>query len=101
MLEQADAALLIGDPALRIAVGIEKDSWSGAEGRTMCQAAALGITNAEMLYVYDVVGEWRSLTDYPPSWRSGRPGGILPLPMWRGFPRLPRFWFVAHPGNLL
>ena len=65
MLEQADAALLIGDPALRIAVGIEKDSWSGAEGRTMCQAAALGITNAEMLYVYDVVSEWRSLTGLP------------------------------------
>ncbi len=65
MLEQADAALLIGDPALRIAVGIEKDSWSGAEGRTMCQAAALGITNAEMLYVYDVVSEWRSLAGLP------------------------------------
>jgi chorismate dehydratase len=65
MLEQADAALLIGDPALRIAVGIEKDSWPGAEGQTLCQAAALGITGAELLYVYDVVGEWRSLTGLP------------------------------------
>ncbi len=65
MLQQADAALLIGDPALRIAVGIEKDSWPGSEGQTICQAATLGITSAEMLYVYDVVGEWRSLTGLP------------------------------------
>jgi chorismate dehydratase len=65
MLTQADAALLIGDPALRIALGIEKDSWPGAEGQIICPAAALGITNPEMLYVYDVVGEWSSLTGLP------------------------------------
>jgi chorismate dehydratase len=65
MLNQADAALLIGDPALRIAVGIEKDSWPGAEGQTVCQAAALGIASSELLYVYDVVGEWQSLTGLP------------------------------------
>ena len=65
MLQQADAALLIGDPALRIAVGIEKESWPGGEGQTICQAATLGITGAEMLYIYDVVGEWRSLTGLP------------------------------------
>jgi len=65
MLQQADAALLIGDPALRIAVGIEKDSWPGSGGRTICQAATLGIAGSELLYVYDVVGEWRSLTGLP------------------------------------
>jgi len=65
MLQQADAALLIGDPALRIAVGIEKDGWPGSEGQTICQAATLGITGSELLYVYDVVGEWRSLTGLP------------------------------------
>ena len=65
MLQQTDAALLIGDPALRIAVGIEKDSWPGAQGQTVCQAATLGISNSELLYVYDVVGEWRSLTGLP------------------------------------
>jgi chorismate dehydratase len=65
MLQQADAALLIGDPALRIAVGIEKDSWLGAEGQTICQAATLGIASSELLYVYDVVSEWRSLTGLP------------------------------------
>jgi chorismate dehydratase len=65
MLEQADAALLIGDPALRISVGIEKDSWQAAEDQTICQAATLGITSTEMLYVYDVVGEWQSLSGLP------------------------------------
>ncbi len=65
MLQQADAALLIGDPALRVALGIEKDSWPGASGQTICQAATLGITNAELLHVYDVVGEWRAFTGLP------------------------------------
>lgn len=62
---QADAALLIGDPALRVAVGIEKDSWPGAQGQTICPAATLGITNSEYLSVYDVVGEWRARTGLP------------------------------------
>jgi chorismate dehydratase len=65
MLVEADAALLIGDPALRVALGIRKDSWPGAAGQTICQAANLGITGSELLYVYDVVGEWRSLTGLP------------------------------------
>jgi chorismate dehydratase len=65
MLQQADAALLIGDPALRISLGIEKDSRTGAEGQAICPAATLGITCSEMLYVYDVVSEWQSLTGLP------------------------------------
>ena len=65
MLEQADAALLIGDPALRISLGIEKDSYAGAEGETICPGATLGITSSELLYVYDVVSEWRGLTELP------------------------------------
>src|SRR5258707_13223188 len=65
MLQQADAALLIGDPALRIAVAIEKDARPGTQGQAVCQAATLGITSSELLYVYDVVGEWRNLTGLP------------------------------------
>ena len=65
MLQRADAALLIGDPALRVSLGIEKDSWPGAEGQTVCHAATLGIASSELLYVYDVVGEWRGLTGLP------------------------------------
>ncbi|HKW32901.1 MAG TPA: menaquinone biosynthesis protein [Candidatus Acidoferrum sp.] len=65
MLHTADAALLIGDPALRISLGIEKESWAGPSGQTICQAAMLGITSAELLHVYDVVAEWRALTSLP------------------------------------
>ena len=65
MLHNADAALLIGDPALRVSLGIEKDSWPGAPGQTVCQAATLGITSSELLRIYDVVGEWRALTGLP------------------------------------
>src|SRR5438874_1171458 len=55
MLNQTDAALLIGDPALRIAVAIEKDARPGTQGQAVCQAATLGITSSEFFYVYDVV----------------------------------------------
>jgi chorismate dehydratase len=65
MLQTSDAALIIGDPALRISVGIEKQSWASVPGQTVCQAATLGITSSELLYVYDVVGEWRTLTGLP------------------------------------
>ena len=65
MLNQTDAALLIGDPALRIAVAIEKDARPGTQGQAVCPAATLGITSSELLYVYDVVGEWRNLTGLP------------------------------------
>ena len=65
MLNQADAALVIGDPALRISVAIEKDSRPGTEGQTICNAATLGIASSELMYVYDVVTEWRILTGLP------------------------------------
>jgi chorismate dehydratase len=65
MLHKADAALLIGDPALRVSLAIEKHGWQGAPGQTACQAAALGITSSELLYVYDAVAEWRALTGLP------------------------------------
>ena len=65
MLEQADAALLIGDPALRLSIAIEGENSAGAPGQTLCQAATLGISSAETLYVYDVVEEWRNLTGLP------------------------------------
>jgi chorismate dehydratase len=65
MLQQAEAALIIGDPALRISLGIENESRSASPGQTVCPAAALGITGCELLYVYDVVSEWRTLTGLP------------------------------------
>ncbi len=65
MLQGTDAALIIGDPALRISLAIEKESWAGSSGQTICRAAHLDLTCSELLYVYDVVGEWRGLTGLP------------------------------------
>jgi predicted solute-binding protein len=65
MLDKADAAMLIGDPALRISVAIEKKSAVSSQGRAVCQAATLGMTSADILHIYDVVGEWRKFTSLP------------------------------------
>lgn len=65
MLQSADAALLIGDPALRISVAIEKKSTVSPQGRTVCHAATIGISSAEIFHVYDVVGEWRNFSSLP------------------------------------
>lgn len=65
MLTNADAALLIGDPALRISIALDRDSRPGPQGQKICQAATLGITSAEMLYVYDIVAEWRRFSGLP------------------------------------
>jgi len=109
MLQTRDAALLIGDAALRVSLGIEKaviekDRSTGAPGQpvrdrswimdfpdsgkdslsptprltfqpstfnrfkespVIRQAATLAITGPELLYVYDVVSEWRAMTGLP------------------------------------
>jgi chorismate dehydratase len=65
MLKRADAALLIGDPALWISLAIERDGRPGPGGQSICPAATLGIISKELLYVYDVVSEWRNLTGLP------------------------------------
>jgi chorismate dehydratase len=60
MLAANDAALLIGDPALRVSVAIE--SSQQLDGAVVCDAATLGIANAEKLYIYDIVEQWRAMT---------------------------------------
>jgi len=65
MLATADAALLIGDPALRISIAVEKNSAIGSDGRCVCQAATLGIASPEIFHLYDIVGEWRRFTGLP------------------------------------
>jgi chorismate dehydratase len=65
MLEKADAALLIGDPALRLSVAIEKECAVNPQGRAVCQAATFGVPRTEILHVYDVVGEWRKFSGLP------------------------------------
>jgi chorismate dehydratase len=65
ILEQADAALLIGDAALRLAISIAGHATLGAAGELMCSPDKAGINATETLHVYDVVQEWRRLTGLP------------------------------------
>jgi chorismate dehydratase len=65
ILEQADAALLIGDPALRVAISIAGNATLGAAGELMSNPGKAGINATETLHVYDVVQEWRRLAGLP------------------------------------
>lgn len=65
MLEKADAAMIIGDPALRISIALEKESAVSQQGRAVCRAATLGMASAEILHIYDLVGEWRRFSSLP------------------------------------
>jgi chorismate dehydratase len=65
MLQRADAALLIGDPALRLSIAIEGSATRGASGEEVCTASSAGFAGAETLHIYDVVEEWRKMTSLP------------------------------------
>jgi chorismate dehydratase len=65
MLENADAALLIGDPALRLAISMANYATLGAAGELLCNADKIGIPATGTLHVYDVVQEWRRLSGLP------------------------------------
>jgi chorismate dehydratase len=65
MLEEADAALLIGDPALRLSIAIESRAKPGGSGEQVCEGASAGVANIETLHVHDVAQEWRRMTDLP------------------------------------
>jgi chorismate dehydratase len=67
MLQETDAALLIGDPALRFSIAIENDAHRGSDCEQICPAARAGIAGADAgnLHIYDIVEEWRRLTDLP------------------------------------
>jgi chorismate dehydratase len=65
MLTDTDAALLIGDPALRLAIAVERNSAVGPDGRCVCRAETLGISSPKLFHLYDVVGEWRNFTGLP------------------------------------
>jgi chorismate dehydratase len=65
MLQNADAALLIGDPALRVSYAIEQQGRRDASGALTCSGAAAGIAEHPALYGYDIVEQWRALTKLP------------------------------------
>jgi chorismate dehydratase len=65
MLKRADAALLIGDAALRIAIAAETKMVPGPDGEWVCDGETAGITAGAKLHIYDVVKEWWHMTEKP------------------------------------
>ena len=65
MLATSDAALLIGDPALRLAIAAEEHVTPGRDGALVCTGAQVGLPQFAKLYLYDVVHEWWQLTERP------------------------------------
>lgn len=65
MLKDSDAALVIGDPALRIAIAAETRANPGPDGEWLCEGKTAGIPSVEKLHVYDVVREWWHMTERP------------------------------------
>lgn len=65
MLEKTDAALLIGDPALRLAISMANYATLGAAGELVCDAGKIGVNATGPLHVYDVAQQWRRLSGLP------------------------------------
>ena len=62
MLANADASLIIGDAAIKIAIAAEtRGVEPGPDGEWLASAGS----SASPLHIYDIVKEWRSLTQLP------------------------------------
>lgn len=65
MLKNADAALVIGDVALKIAIAAESRMVPGPDGEWVCDGETAGIGGVGKLCIYDVVKEWWRMTEKP------------------------------------
>jgi chorismate dehydratase len=67
MLKQADAALVIGDPALRISLKMEALAGKPPGGGDCCQGDPedMPVPGFETIYIYDIVHQWREMTGKP------------------------------------
>jgi len=67
MLAEADAALLIGDPALRVAIKLDQLAGKAPSGERCCQGDPkdMPVPGFETIFVYDVAYQWQELTGKP------------------------------------
>jgi chorismate dehydratase len=80
MLHEADAALLIGDPALRLALNTEPHTLPEMNGDKVFPAKLAGLSAPSQLYLYDIVEKWRAFTSLPAVlalW-AARPSAVTP-----------------------
>jgi len=67
MLKQADAALVIGDPALRVALKMDALAGKSPSGGQCCQGDPdeMPVPGFETIFVYDVAYQWEEMTGKP------------------------------------
>ena len=67
MLARADAALVIGDPALRLRLKVDALEQKAPRGGNCCggDADEQPVKNVQTLFVYDVAQQWREMTGLP------------------------------------
>ncbi len=67
MLSAADAALVIGDPALRVALKWETLARTSPSGEACCQGdpSDQPVPGVDTLFLYDVAHQWREMTGRP------------------------------------
>jgi chorismate dehydratase len=65
MLQHADTALLIGDPALRLAIDCAPGGRRDASGALVSPASLAGLNRSGSVYIYDIVEKWRAMTGMP------------------------------------
>jgi len=69
MLARADAALVIGDPALRLRLKVDalQAKVPGADGRCCCggDEDEQPVKGVETLFVYDIAQQWREMSGLP------------------------------------
>lgn len=65
MLQQADAALLIGDPALRLAIACAPGARRDPQGDLVSTSSSAGLSGDATVYIYDIVEKWRAMTGLP------------------------------------
>lgn len=65
MLESAEGALLIGDPALKLSLACGGVGKREADGAVIVPASAVGLDGEAPLWIYDVVEQWRAMTNAP------------------------------------
>ena len=65
MLTGFEAALIIGDPALHLAIAAEAKAKPGRDGEWICEGATVGLPQFPTLHIYDVVREWWQMTERP------------------------------------
>ncbi len=67
MLREADAALLIGDPALRVRLKVDALAGKSAGHESCCGGGEdeQPVPGVDTLFVYDVAQQWREMTGLP------------------------------------